>query len=103
MVARPSSALVGMCCGVLGSLIIYKRPKISYVLAFIFTVFALSAPWVMKHDMISKNLGAYQDYLATSFQHRIYLWEAMGKVAVKKPIIGHGFDYSTSLSGGEKA
>lgn len=99
--SRPDAALVGMILGGVGALIAYTHPRIVHIAAALFTLFALSAPWLMKHEPLSTKMGDAQYYMPPSYQHRVHIWEEMSKKALEKPMIGHGFDYSTSLSGGK--
>ena len=99
--ASPDAARIGIILSTCGAFIVHRRPKIAHVAAAFFTLFALTAPWVMKHELLSTKLGECYYYLPSSYQHRVQIWEAMSQEALKKPIFGHGFDHSTTLSNGK--
>jgi|GEM_PF-4200604 len=52
-------------------------------------------------------LSKYHDkilYLATSYQHRLHIWNGMvtKNDTIQKKLIGNGFDYSTTIKGGKE-
>lgn len=71
-----------------------------------YTVLVLS---VVLPILVSQShlLGKYHDkiiYLATSYQHRLYIWNGMVEKndTQQKKLIGNGFDYSTTVKGGQE-
>jgi O-antigen ligase len=98
--ASPDAARVGILVGVFGAWIVYHKPKIIYIFSTIFVLFSISSPWLFKSHVSPTALGESFHCLPTSYQHRLFIWNEMSKKALEHPIIGHGFDYATTLSKG---
>lgn len=98
--AAPDAARAGILLGLSGALFVYYKPKSAYVFSVIFSVFSVLAPWIFTSYLTPETLGSLFHYLPLSYQHRFFIWHAMSKKALESPLIGHGFDYATTLAKG---
>lgn len=98
--AAPDAARAGLLFGFLGASVVYYKPKASYVFSMLFITFGAFAPWILTSCLTPNTLGNMFYYLPLSYQHRFFIWNEMSKKALESPIIGHGFDYATTLSDG---
>ncbi len=97
----PHAALFGILLGTMGALSINRFPKAPYVAAFLFTLFSLSTPWLFTKIVNQKTLGDNFHYIAGSYQHRLLMWERLGEETLKNPLIGQGFEASTTFPKGD--
>lgn len=100
--ARPSATYLAFFFAAGGTLLIRRFPKAPYLFSMIITLFTLSAPWLFSHTIDVDHFHPKLRLLPKSYQHRLMIWHEMSKVALKKPLIGHGFDHATSLRGGKR-
>lgn len=97
---KPDAARAGFLLAFFGSWIVYYKPKATYAFSVVFVLFSLITPWIFKSHLISERLGEAFHYLPTSYQHRLIIWHEMGKKTLEHPLLGHGFDYGTTLTKG---
>jgi O-antigen ligase len=99
--AGPHAALLGIIAGTIGSFCICRFPKTPYVIATLLSLFILSTPLIFTQVVNRGVLGENFHYLPFSYQHRLLIWEKMSEETLKCPLIGQGFDSSTTFSKGE--
>lgn len=98
--ARPDAALVGGLFGGMGVLLAYYSSRILRGFFVLFSLLALSAPFLFRYILTVQNLGCFFNYLPTSYQHRLLIWNGMSEKILAHPLIGYGFDSSTAVTGG---
>lgn len=64
------------------------------IASFLFCIFMVASPWVFTNVITHASFGERIVELPASWQHRLGIWSFVGKRALDRPMLGHGFDSS---------
>ena len=95
--AQPSAARLAVLVAGIFFAAGYFRKAFAATLLGIVGVYILVAPLLSLHFLNRNILFNHLHSLPTSYQHRVEIWHEVSKNVIKKPWLGHGFDYSSHI------
>jgi hypothetical protein len=101
---QPHAVLFGIGLSTLGFYLSYLSDKWIKFSKFIIMTVCLILPLMVSQESLLKKFSDEIEFLPASYQHRLYIWNRMIQKSdtPKKILFGNGFDFSTTLKGGEQ-
>ncbi len=101
---EPNAAMLALCLSSFACLASQFSRNWIRIAKYTVVIISISLPILISQTHF---LSKYHDkivYLATSYQHRLYIWNGMvtKNDTIQKKLIGNGFDYSTTIKGGKE-